>query len=398
VAMPLICRIKVNFVEEAETLMHDMREIGPTFLLLPPRTWESIAADIRARIMDSSRLKRKLYELGMKIGLKAQEQGRRSRLADALLFRALRDRFGFSRLGTAATGGAALGPDTFKFFLAMGVPLRQLYGQTELGGAYTIHEAGDVDFDTVGKCLDECEVRIDKPDSEGVGEIVTRNPNRFLGYYKNEEDTKKDVRGDWMYTGDAGYFDDKGHLVVIDRVQDLAETARGVRFSPQYIENKLKFSPYIAEAVILGAKRDYLAAMICIRFSIVSKWAEKNRISFTTYSDLSTRAEVYDLLQKEVDKVNQTLPEAQRIHRVLLLYKELDADDGELTRTRKVRRSIVAERYGGIIDTIYSDADSVDVDTTITFQDGSKQRIKTTLKIVDLQSHQRDEVRPSRAA
>ncbi len=279
-----------------------------------------------------------------------------------------------------------MGPDTFKFFLAMGIPLRQLYGQTELMGAYTIHRAGEIDYDTVGvPFTPEIEVKIDDPDSEGVGEIVTRHPNMFQGYYKNEQATLQDLRDGWMHTGDAGFFDDKGHLVVIDRISDLAVTAKGQRFSPQFIENKLKFSPYVAEVVILGAERDYLAAMICIRYSIVSKWAEKKRISFTTYSDLSARPEVYDLLQAEVEKVNETLPAAQRIRKFLLLYKELDADDGELTRTRKVRRGVIAEKYADIIDTLYSDRDSVDVDTTIVFQDGSKQRIRTTLKVVALE-------------
>ncbi len=187
-----------------------------------------------------------------------------------------------------------------------------------------------------------------------------------------------------MHTGDAGYFTDKGHLVVIDRLKDLAVTAQGHRFSPQYIENKLKFSPYIAEAIVLGAARDFLAAMLCIRFSIVSKWAEKNRISFTTYTDLSSRAEVYALLRKEVETVNASLPPAQRIAKFLLLYKELDADDGELTRTRKVRRGVINEKYADIIEAIYSGRSQIPVDTIIRFQDGGTQRVRTTLAVVDL--------------
>jgi long-chain acyl-CoA synthetase len=381
----LISRMTVNFVEESETMMHDMREIGPTFVLLAPRVWEGIAADVRARVMDATPLKQKLFDYGMKLGLEALGRGEHSKLADYLLFDALKDRLGFSRLRSAATGGAALGPDTFKFFLAMGIPLRQLYGQTELMGAYTIHRAGDIDYDTVGvPFTSDIEVTIADPDSEGVGEIVTRHPNMFQGYYKNEEATHQDMRDGWMHTGDAGFFNDKGHLVVIDRISDLAATARGQRFSPQFIENKLKFSPYVAEVVTLGAERDYLAAMICIRYSIVSKWAEKKRISFTTYSELSARPEVYELLQAEVEKVNESLPPAQRIRKFLLLYKELDPDDGELTRTRKVRRGVIAEKYADIIDTLYSDRTAVDVDTTIVFQDGSKQRIRTTLRVIAL--------------
>jgi long-chain acyl-CoA synthetase len=381
----LLCRMKVNFVEEPETMMHDFREIAPTFVLFAPRLWESIAADVRAGVMDASPLKQKLFDIGMKTGLAALAQGKHSILADQLLFRALRDRLGFTRLRSAATGGAALGPDTFKFFRAMGVPLRTLYGQTEMLGAYTLHPSKMVDPDTTGVPMAaDIELRIDNPDINGVGEIVVRHPNMFLGYYKNPEASAADIKDGWMHSGDAGYFNTDRQLVVIDRIKDLAETSHGERFSPQYLENKLKFSPYIAETVVLGAGRDKLAAMICIRYSIISKWAEKNRISFTTYTDLSSRPEVYALLRKEVEAVNATLPPAQRISRFLLLYKELDADDGELTRTRKVRRSVINEKYADIIDAIYEGKSDILVDTVIRFQDGTTQRIRTTLRVVDL--------------
>ena len=381
----LLCRMKVNFVEEPDTMMNDFREIAPTFVLFAPRVWEAIAADVRARVMDSSPLKQSLYHLGMKAGLSALDRNRHSAVANTLLFRALRDRLGFTRLRSAATGGAALGPDTFKFFQAMGVPLRTLYGQTETLGAYTLHREGEVDPDTTGVAMSEAiELRIDNPDIHGVGEIMVRHPNMFLGYYKNPQASAADIEDGWLHSGDAGYFNDKRQLVVIDRIKDLAETARGERFSPQYLENKLKFSPYIAETVVLGAGRERLAAMICIRFSIISKWAEKNRIAFTTYTDLSSRPEVYALLQREVEAVNATLPPAQRISRFLLLYKELDADDGELTRTRKVRRSVINEKYAGIIDAIYGGKRDIPIDTVIRFQDGTTQRVRTTLKVVDL--------------
>jgi long-chain acyl-CoA synthetase len=381
----LLCRMKINFVEEPDTMMSDFREIAPTFVLFAPRVWEAIAADVRARVMDASPLKQRLFALGMKTGLAALDRGQRSSFADTVLFRALRDRLGFTRLRSAATGGAALGPDTFKFFQALGVPLRTLYGQTELLGAYTLHPSGKVDPDTTGVAMaDSIEIKIENPDSQGIGEIVVRHPNMFLGYYKNPEASAADVKEGWMYSGDAGYFNDAKQLVVIDRIKDLAETSRGERFSPQYIENKLKFSPYIAEAVVLGAGRDALAAMICIRYSIISKWAEKSRLAFTTYSDLASRPEVYELLRKEVETVNTTLPPAQRISRFLLLYKELDADDGELTRTRKVRRAVINEKYGDIIDAIYRGASNIPVDTVIRFQDGSTQRVRTSLRVVDL--------------
>ena len=251
-----LTRMKVSFVEEPDTMMHDMREIGPTFLVLAPRVWEGIAADVRSRMMDASRIKNKLFDLGTELGLKALDQGRRNWFADLTVLQPLSDRLGFGKLRSAATGGAAMGPDTFRFFNAMGVPLRQLYGQTELMGAYTIHTAGDVDYDTVGVPLNnEVEVTIENPDPNGVGEIITRHPNMFDGYYGNEDATKEELRDGRMHTGDAGYFNDKGHLVVIDRIKDLATTSAGDRFSPQFIENKLKFSPFIAEAVVLGNER-----------------------------------------------------------------------------------------------------------------------------------------------
>jgi long-chain acyl-CoA synthetase len=384
---PVVCRNKLNFVEEPETMMADMREIGPTFLLFAPRVWEQIAADVRARIHDASPLKRWIYERGMKIGLEAAEQGRTSKLGQFLLFRALKDRLGFSRLRYAATGGAALGPDNFKFFMAMGVPMLQIYGQTELNGVYIMHREGDVDFDTVGKPFGHgYEVRIANPDKNGVGEIMSRHPHMFIGYYKNEQETRENLVDGWMHTGDAGYFDDKGHVVVIDRVKDIAATAGGDRFSPMFIENKLKFSPYIAEAVILGSEQPYLTAIICIRFAVLSKWAEQRRIGFTTYSDLAAREEIYELIRGEVAHVNATMPAPQQIRKFVLLYKELDADDGELTRTRKVRRGIIGDRYGNIIEALYSGVEYVDIDTVITFQDGTRQRIKTALKVVKMEA------------
>ncbi|MCC7282755.1 MAG: AMP-binding protein [Acetobacteraceae bacterium] len=379
----LVSRMKVNFVEEPETMMADFREIAPTFVLFAPRLWEAIAADVRARMMDASPLKRKLFDLGMKAGLAALDCGRRSHVADQLLLRSLRDRLGFTRLTSAATGGAALGPETFRFFLALGVPLRQLYGQTELLGAYTLHRPGEVDFDSVGVPFnDQVEVQVVDPDPNGVGEIITRHPNMFSGYFRAADDAS-DIRDGWLFTGDAGYMKD-GRLVVIDRIKDIATTSGGERFSPQYIENKLKFSPYVAEAVILGHQRPHLAAMICIRFPIVAKWAEKSRIAFTTYSDLAAKPEVYDVLKQEVEQVNAALPPASRIRKFLLLYKELDADDEELTRTRKVRRSVISRKYADIIEAIYSGAERIPVDTTIRLQDGGSQRIRTVLRVVDL--------------
>ncbi|MDB5840464.1 MAG: AMP-dependent synthetase and ligase [Herminiimonas sp.] len=384
VAHFLLSGITVNFVEEDETTSHDMREIGPTCLLYPPRVWEAISADVKARMMDAGPFKRAMFHVGMKLGLRAVDKGGRSRLTDLLIGRALRDRLGFSRLRSAATGGAPLGPDVFRFFRAFGVPLRQLYGQTEMTGVYAGHTHDDVDYDTVGVPFENVEIRIDNADRNGIGEVMSRHPGMFSGYYRNDEATRETIRDGWMYTADAGYINKNGHLVVLDRVNDLAVMANGDRFSPQYLENKLKFSPYIGECVALGQNRDYIAAMICIRYSILSKWAEKRHVSFTTYSDLSGLPQVYDLIRAEVEATNATLPESQRIRRFLLLYKELDADDGELTRTRKVRRGTINERYGMLIDALYSGQDKVEVDTTITLQDGRKTRIQQTLRIVSM--------------
>ncbi|MFW1428174.1 long-chain fatty acid--CoA ligase [Vibrio parahaemolyticus] len=388
VGQALISRQIVNFVEEQETMMSDLREIGPNFVLLAPRVWENIVADVSARMMDSTPFKQKMYKLGMSLANKALDQGKRSKLAEWILLRALRDRLGFSNLSSAATGGAAMGPDTFRYLQAIGVPLKQLYGQTEMCGAYTVHQADDVDYDSVGVAFDNADVKVINPDSNGVGEIIAKSTGMFTGYLNNQAAYDEDVQDGWMHTGDAGYFKDSGHLVVIDRLKDMSETSHGDRYSPQFIENKLKFSPFIAEAVVVGKDRPWLSAIICIRYAIVAKWAEQKGIAFTNYTNLSAQPEVYKAIREEVLKVNESLPDAQKISKFILLYKELDADDGELTRTRKVRRGVVAEKYGDIIETIYSAAPNVDVDTVITYQDGTKTRIQTSLVIETLIQHE----------
>ncbi|EKA7409505.1 TPA: long-chain fatty acid--CoA ligase [Vibrio parahaemolyticus] len=388
VGQALISRQIVNFVEEQETMMSDLREIGPNFVLLAPRVWENIVADVSARMMDSTPFKQKMYKLGMSLANKALDQGKRSKLAEWILLRALRDRLGFSNLTSAATGGAAMGPDTFRYLQAIGVPLKQLYGQTEMCGAYTVHKADDVDYDSVGVAFDNADVKVINPDSNGVGEIIAKSTGMFTGYLNNQAAYDEDVQDGWMHTGDAGYFKDSGHLVVIDRLKDMSETSHGDRYSPQFIENKLKFSPFVAEAVVVGKGRPWLSAIICIRYAIVAKWAEQKGIAFTNYTNLSAQPEVYKAIREEVLKVNESLPDAQKISKFILLYKELDADDGELTRTRKVRRGVVAEKYGDIIETIYSAAPTVDVDTVITYQDGTKTRIQTSLVIETLIQHE----------
>ena len=381
VAKWCICRMKVNFVEEEETMLDDLREIGPTFLLLAPRVWEKMAADIRSKIMDASYLKRFIYNLSMRV-MDLNIKLFNKTFCEFFINRWLRDSLGFSFLKSAATGGASLGPDTFRFFVSIGIPLRQLYGQTEQLGAWTIHKKEEIDFDSVGFPFENIQLKISKPDNEGIGEIIVKNANSMRGYFSSSESFLK--KG-WFYTGDAGYINTKGHLVVIDRMSDLSYTADKLRYSPQYIENKLKFSAYIAEAAVIGSGKSYLSSIICIRYSVLSKWAENKRIAFTTYSDLASKEEVNFLITSEVRKVNESLPQKQRIKKIVLLYKEFDADDDELTRTRKLRRNFVIDKYSDILNAIYSDALDIKIDTEIKLQDGGKQRINTKLQIIELE-------------
>ncbi len=383
----LITGFSVNFPEKPETVQENIREIGPTVMFSPPRIWENMTSTVQVKVMDASALKRWLYHWALPVGYEYAEAvfrkqavtfslNLRQKLAYCLVFRALKDRLGLLRLRSASTGGAALGPDVFKFFTAMGVNLKQIYGQTEISGISCIHREGDIDFDSVGKPIPETEIRI-----SDSGEILSRSPSVFMGYYKNDEETAKTLSDGWLHSGDAGYFNEQGHLVVIDRVKDVMHLNDGTRFSPQFIENKLKFSPYIKECVCLGDGRDLLAAMLCIDYPNVGKWAEGRRISYTTYTDLAGKPEVLELLAKEVGKVNATLPETTRIQRFVLLYKELDADDDELTRTRKVRRAFVGERYGHVIERMYAGERDIPVDAVIKYQDGKTSRIRTTLAV-----------------
>jgi long-chain acyl-CoA synthetase len=383
----LLTGFTVNFPEKPETVQENIREIGPTVMFSPPRIWENMTSAVQVKVMDASWLKRAMYNWALPAGYAYADAVFRKekpspalflnyKLAYGLVFRALKDRLGLLRIRTASTGGAALGPDVFKFFRAMGVNLKQIYGQTEISGISCIHRDGDIDFDSVGKPIPETEIAISE-----AGEILSRSPSVFLGYYKSAEETEKTLAGGWLHSGDAGYFTAGGHLVVIDRVKDVMRLTDGTRFSPQFIENKLKFSPYIKECVCIGNERDFLAAMICLDYPNVGKWAEGRRISYTTYTDLASKDEVVGLIAREVGKMNATLPAATRVNRFVLLYKELDADDDELTRTRKVRRAFVEERYAHVIGGMYEGADAIPIDATIKYQDGKTSRIRTTLAV-----------------
>ncbi|MDD3311700.1 AMP-binding protein [Pseudodesulfovibrio sp.] len=392
VASALLFGFCVNFPEEPDTASADSREIGPHFIFSPPRVYESIAAKVQGDIMETTPLKRFLYHRLLPVGyayVDALFAGKKPSawlrckyfLAEQGLFRALRDRLGFSRLRSATTGGAALGPDVFRFFHALGVNLKQIYGQTEIAGISCIHKEGEVDFTSVGAPIPETEVRI-----SDEGEILSRSPAVFLGYYRNDEATRETLADDgWLRSGDAGYFDDNGRLVVIDRLKDVMRLKGGERFSPQFLENKVKFSPFLRESVVLGDGRDFVAAILCIDMAIVGHWAESRMIPYTTYQDLAAKDEVYALVRGEVARTNATLPEGTRIRRFCLLYKELDPDDGELTRTRKVRRAVVGERYGDLVEALYTDVCALNLRTEIVYQDGRTREMCGNIRIEDME-------------
>jgi long-chain acyl-CoA synthetase len=389
--MALSCGMQVgftiNFPEEPETVQHNIREIAPHVMFSPPRIWENMVSQVQVKTEDASWLKRRMVAWALPVGERAAEAkfDRRAlggldrlkyRLADLLVFGKLRDQLGLVRFRRCYTGGAALGPDVFRFFHAIGVNLKQIYGSTEICGIAVLHRDDDIRVETMGQPLPGNEVRI-TPE----GEIWQRSPAVFQGYYKNPAATAESLVDGWLRTGDAGVLDERGHLTVIDRLKDVMRLVDGSTFSPQFIENKLKFSPYVREAVVFGGGRDRVAAMINIDFANVGKWAENHQLAYTTYTDLAAKPEVYDLIAAAVERVNRELPAAARVRTFVLLHKELDADDAELTRTRKVRRSFVESRYAGIIAALYSDAASVEVVSDITYQDGRTARIATSLPI-----------------
>jgi long-chain acyl-CoA synthetase len=359
VAIALHAGATVNFPEEPATVREDLREIGPHVLIAPPRFWEAMCAEFQVKIADAGRLKGAAARLALGIGRRASERRLRrqpvgpgvrllARLAHVLTFRALLDRLGLSRVRHAYTGGAACGPELFRFFRAIGLNLKQVYGQTESGGISVLHADDDVRPETVGKPTAGTRIRV-----SAAGEILISSPTVFLGYYKNPEATAQALDDGWLHTGDAGALEEDGHLVVIDRLKDVLRLADGSRFSPALIENKLKFSPYVREAVVVGEERPFVVALIQIDMGTVGSWAETRRVPFTTFKDLSGKPEVFTLIEREVSRVNEDLPRAARIHAFALFDKELDADDDELTRTNKVRRSTILGKYRDLIDGLY---------------------------------------------
>jgi len=356
-------------------------------MFAPPRMYEQMTRTVQVKYLDSGWIKRKCYEMAARIGYRNADLKFKKQpipwhwralgwLAEMGVHKKLKDHLGLSRVCHAYTGGAAMGPDHFRFFHAMGVNLKQIYGQTEIGGISIVHRDGDIKFDTVGLPIPETEVKITEE-----GEIMARSPSVFLGYYKSPEATEETLKDGWLASGDRGFIDDDGHLVVFDRSKDVMTLSDGRPFSPQYLETRLKFSPYIRDSWVIGDKRPYVTAVICIDYSVVGNWADEKKLTYTSYPELSQKTEVYDLVEQQVAQANKDLPETARIVKFVNLYKEFDADDDELTRTRKLRRAFVSERYKDILEALYGEGDMVHIDTTITYEDGRKSHIKTDLRI-----------------
>ena len=385
--------ITINFPESVETSMDDLKEIGPHFMFGAPRIYETIRSQIWLKIDESYWLNRKCYEKFIKVGEEAARYRMSGKpmplklkimawLGKILVFDPLINQIGLRRLRRAYTGGAALGPELFTFYQAIGVNLKQIYGQTEIVGIAYMHRDGDVRPDTVGKPLPETECRI-----SDEGEILSRSPSVCAGYYKLPEKTEELLEGGWLHSGDAGYIDENGHLVVIDRVADVMHNSQGEMFSPMFLENKLKFSPYIKEAVVFGDKREFVSALINIDPIVVGKWAEDRGISFTTYMDLSGNQEVAELLKEAVADVNARAEKDHfKIKRFAVLYKLLDMDDGELTKTGKIRRKFVMEKYENLYEALYDESVSKKkVETFFQYQDGQTTTVEAEMSFYTME-------------
>ncbi len=378
----------VNCPESPETVQRDLRELGPTTLLAPPAIWENMLTAVQVRAADSPWLKRRVFEYFRGAAERAEilradgktvPPGLRllCGLGEFFVYGPVRDQLGLRRARWALTGGAPLGPETYRFFRAFGVNLKQVYGATETTGLVSIQPDAEANPTTVGRPCRGIEIKIaDK------GEVLIKSAGIFKGYYKNEEATREVIdRDGWYRTGDAGFIDPRGHLVIIDRAKDVGALRDGTPFAPQFIENKLKFSPFIREAVAFGSDRPFVAAMIAIDLNTVGNWAERRGIPYTSYADLSQKPEIRGLIREEICKCNATLPDATKLRRFLLLTKDLEADDAEITRTRKVRRRYVAEKYAPVIEAFYSGRDEVELATTITYEDGRQAKIQSRVRV-----------------
>lgn len=386
----------MNFPEEPETVRENIREIAPQNLAYSARLWENLVGTVQVRVKDASWLNRKLYDMFLPVGYAVAEKKfnqesidmglkLRYKLGDWLVFAPLRNQLGMSRLRSAYTAGAVLSPDHLRFFHALGINLKQIYGSTEVTGGATMHRDGEIKYASVGVPNSDTKIRVAED-----GELQIAGPTVMKGYYKNPEATDKDILVDaegtrWFCTGDAGYIDEDGHIIYQDRVKNMLRLANGETFSPQFIEGRLKFSPYIRDVMAIGdPTRDYVTALVIIDFDNVGHWAEQSRIGYTTFTDLSQKPEVYNLAKEAITEVNKTLPEGARLRRFVLLHKEFDADEAEMTRSRKLRRDVLADRYHDIINAMYDGREAVQVKAVVKYQDGSESSIETQIRVMQL--------------
>lgn len=390
----------VNCPESLETVEVDRLEIAPTYFFAPPRVFEGMLTQIMVKMEDAGRTKKKMFDYFMGVARRAGEKilnGEQVPLKDRILYSLgelcvygpLKNRMGLTRLKVGYTAGEAIGPEIFRFYRSLGLNLKQLYGQTEASVYITLQPDGEIYGDTVGKPAKDVEIKI-----ADNGEVLYRSPGTFIGYFKNDEATRttKTEEG-WVLTGDAGFIADNGHLKIIDRAKDVGKLTDGALFAPKYIENKLKFFPNIKEAVAFGNERDMATVFINIDLTSVGSWAERNNVNYASYQELAAHPDVYSMIQEHVDQVNRDLSNepmmaGAQIRRFLVLHKELDADDGELTRTLKVRRSFIADRYEPLIEALYDGSTTKHVKTEVTFEDGRKGVIEATVEIRDMPAHE----------
>ncbi|HIJ20893.1 MAG TPA: AMP-binding protein [Deltaproteobacteria bacterium] len=389
----------VNCPESTTTIVHDQREIGPTHIFAPPRIWENILTQIMIKIEDSAWIKRKAFHYFMKVAGRVEKKRIANerippwdsilyQLGRILIYGPLVDNLGMSNIKVAYTAGEAIGPEIFEFFRSLGINLKQLYGMTESCAYVSMQKDGDIDAESVGPPAPGVEIKI-----SDTGEVLYKSPGNFLGYFKSPEATAETLEDGWLHSGDAGYMTERGHLKIIDRAKDVSRLNDGTLFAPKYIENKLKFSPYIKEAVAHGMNKDFVAVFIDIDYGSVANWAERRHLAFTSYGDLSQKPEVYDLIHEAICKVNKSLSKDAKlrnsqIKRFLLFTKELNPDDGEITRTRKIRRKFVANKYAELIDALYSPGqDSVVMEIKATYEDGRTTDVRADLKVRDAQAY-----------
>jgi len=390
--MALLAGASINFPESAETVQENIREIGPTVLCYTPRMWESLMSSNYAKITDSNRLKRwtwrRLFPYGSKYA-ELEAKGIKPglfltlmyKLAYNFAFKPVKDKWGFTRLRSAWTGGAPLSPSCFGFFRALGLPIKQVYGATEVMGVCA-HPSEDVKWETLGVILPNAQVKISEE-----GEVLLTADKIFSGYYKEPEKTAEALlEGRWFRTGDAGFVTEEGHLVFLDRMKDMMALASGEKYAPQYIEGHLKFSNYIKDVMVTaGPEKSYITALISIDYENVGKWAEMNRINYTTYANLSQNPQVLELIRREVAEVNTRVPSAANLKKFVNMPKEFDPDEGELTRTRKIRRGFVETKYENIISAMYQGRDEVTMEINVEYQDGRKDKFQVPIKIVNVQ-------------